>query len=121
MNFLQRLWAARAAPTPAPPAANQSVVDITAIFAPTPAPALKQEQFADNHAQARQQAERQHTLYRQVVAHNNRHVTRDLGSHVVDETRALKYDLRSSKPMTEIEWTEVEAHGILRIEVGVKK
>lgn len=84
-------------------------------------PALKQEQFADNHAVIRQQQERTRTLYRQVVAQNNRAVTRDLGSHVVDESRPLKPEFAASKPMVELDWTEVEAHGIVRIDVRMKR
>lgn len=120
MNFITKLLArTRRAPTHTVRA--PSVVDVANIFAPTPAPALKQEQFADNHAQVRQQSERQATLYRQIIGQNNRNVTRHQGTRIVDETRAGKYT--SELPMSELEWTEVEnlKLGVSRIEVGLKK
>ena len=129
MNFITKLLArARRAPTHTAPqgvpvsvAYPGSIFTEHGLFMPTPTPALKQEQFADNHAQVKQQSERQATLYRQIIGQNNRNVTRHQGTRIVDETRVGKYT--SELPMSELEWTEVEnlKLGVSRIEVSLKK
>lgn len=83
-----------------------SLAPTTAPLAPTTTPAVRQEQFAEVKAE-----ERMNTLYRSVVATNNRNVTRDCGSHVVDETRPLREDYRDAANMTPADERELAELG----------
>lgn len=78
----------------------------TAPLAPTTTPAIRQEQFAEVKAE-----ERMNTLYRSVVATNNRNVTRDYGTHVVDETRPLREDYQDAASMTPADEKELAELG----------
>jgi hypothetical protein len=71
-------------PRDEPKLSTQAVNDAWANAAQQPnlipeAPGIKQEQFADTHELARKRAERQSMLYSQIVATNNRNITRDYG------------------------------------------
>lgn len=83
-----------------------SLAPTAAPLAPTTTPAIRQEQFAEVRAE-----ERVTSLYRSVVATNNRNVTRDYGSHVVDETRPLREDYRDAANMTPADERELAELG----------
>lgn len=92
MSFLDR-FRRGANLRPEPPARN-SVLDIVSVFAPTPQPALRQEQFADNHQQVAQQEIRMHTVILRTIAVNNSAVERDYGRGVtIDESRPMREEL----------------------------
>lgn len=83
-----------------------SLAPTAAPLAPTTTPAIRQEQFAEVRAE-----ERVTSLYRSVVATNNRNVTRDYGTHVVDETRPLRDDYLDAPVMTAADEKELAELG----------
>lgn len=108
------------------PAREQRSVHDLSVFAPgspltelIPKPAIAQEQFADSFAAEQQRQEQITSLYRRVVAGNNRAVTRNYGQGDVDETTPAhlqKKEYREAQSMAPQDWDDL---GALKTQVHV--